>query len=80
MTWLKARLWAILSAVTAILAVVGAIYGKGRSDANTARQARDAKDYRNERQKIDDEISGIGSTDRERIDRLRDISDRRSGR
>ena len=80
MMWLKARLWAILSAITAILAVLGAVYGKGRSDANRTRQARDDKAHIKERSKIDDEISGIGSTDRERIDRLRAIERSRSGK
>ena len=77
MMWLKARLWAILSAITAILAVLGAVYGKGRSDANRTRQARDDRAHIKERGKIDDEISGIGSTDRERIERLRAIAKRR---
>jgi len=80
MTGIKARIYAALVAIGAFLGALLVAYGRGRSDANTARQARDAKDYRNERQNIDDEISGIGSTDRERIDRLRNISDRRSGR
>ena len=77
MTWLKARLWAILSAITAILAVLGAVYGKGRSDANRTRQARDDRAHIKERSKIDDEISGIGSTDADRIERLRTIANRR---
>jgi hypothetical protein len=67
-------------AIGAFLGALLVAYGRGRSDANTARQARDAKDYRNERQKIDAEISGIGSTDSERIDRLRDIERKRAGK
>ena len=80
MTWIKARLWAILSAITAILAVLGAVYGKGRSDASRTRQARDDKAHIKERSKIDDEISGIGSTDQQRIDRLRAIERSRTGK
>ena len=80
MMWLKARLWAILSAITAILAVLGAVYGKGRSDASRTRQARDDKAHIKERSKIDDEISGIGSTDADRIERLRAIERKRTGK
>lgn len=80
MTWIKARLWAILSAITAILAVLGAVYGKGRSDASRTRRARDDRAHIKERSKIDDEISGIGSTDQQRIDRLRAIERSRTGK
>ena len=80
MTWLKARIVAALTALTAILAVLGAVYGKGRSDARKARAAADDREYRNERKKIDAEISGIGASDAERIDRLQSIAKRRGER
>ena len=77
MTWLKARIVAALTALTALLAVLGAVYGKGRSDARKTRSAQDNEDYRNERQKIDSEVSGIGGTDADRIRVLNDIAGRR---
>jgi hypothetical protein len=77
MIWLKARMWAALSALGAILAVVGVVYGKGRSDARKSAQVREQRDYINERKKIDAEIGSVGSTDSERVKRLRDIADRR---
>jgi hypothetical protein len=77
MTWLKARMWAVLSALTAILAVLGAVYGKGRSDARKTRAADDDREYRDERQKVDAEISGIGGNDADNIKRLQSIAKRR---
>ena len=77
MTWLKTRLLAALTALTAILAVLGAVYGKGRSDQRKTREKRDAQDYIKERQKIDNEVSGIGGTDADRIRVLQDIAGRR---
>ena len=44
MTRLKARIWAALAALGAILGAVAAIYGKGSRDANTKRDADDMKD------------------------------------
>jgi hypothetical protein len=80
MIWLKARMWAVLSALTAILAVLGAVYGKGRSDARKSAQVKQQRDYINERKKIDAEIGSIGSTDAERIERLQSIAKRRGER
>lgn len=80
MTWLKTRLFAALSALTAILAVLGAVYGKGRADQRKTREKRDAQDYIDERKKIDSEVSGIGGTDADRIRVLNDIAGRRSTR
>ena len=80
LVWLKARIWAALAAAGTFLAVLGAVYGKGRSDASRTRQARDDRAHIKERSKIDDEISGIGSTDQQRIDRLRAIERSRTGK
>ena len=77
MTWLKARIVAALTALTAILTVLGAVYGKGRADQRKTREKRDAQDYIKERQKIDSEVSGIGGTDADRIRVLNDIAGRR---
>jgi hypothetical protein len=77
MIWLKARMWAALSALGAILAVVGVVYGKGRSDARKSAQVREQRDYINERKKIDAEIGSVGASDAERISRLQSIAKRR---
>ena len=76
MIWLKARMWAVLTALTALLAVLGAVYGKGRSDARKTRAADDAKDYINERKRQDDLDVGHGASDAERIRLLKDIANR----
>jgi hypothetical protein len=72
---------ALFGPLGGIFAGIGAILAawffgryKGGSDARAKRAAKDAKEYRDERQKIDTEISGIGGTDSERIERLRDIA------
>ena len=80
MTWLKARLVAALTALTAILAVLGAVYGKGRSDARKTRAAADDREYRDERKRQDDLDVGHGATDLERIRLLKDIANRNSKR
>ena len=80
MTWLKARIVAALTALTALLAVLGAVYGKGRSDARKTRAADDAEDYINERKRQDDLDVGHGATDAERIRLLKDIANRKSSR
>ena len=80
MTWLKTRLFAALTALTAILAVLGAVYGKGRSDARKTRAADDAEDYINERKRQDDLDVGHGATDLERIRLLKNIANRKSSR
>ena len=79
MTWLKSRILAVLSALTVILGVLGAVYGKGRSAARSERDTQDAKDYRDERKRIDAEISGIGGNDADNIKRLQSIAKRRGG-
>ena len=80
MTWLKARIVAALTALTALLAVLGAVYGKGRSDARKTRAAADDREYRDERKRQDDLDVGHGATDLERIRLLKDIANRNSKR
>lgn len=75
--WLKTRTGRLLAGVSAFLGMLGLAYLKGRSAANSARSERDAREYRDERQKIDDEVSGIGGTDAERVDSLQRIARRR---
>ena len=77
--WVNTGAGKALGVALTILGALGLAWAKGRSDARSQREAKDAKDYRDERQKIDDEISGIGGTDAERISRLRDIANRRGG-
>ena len=80
MTWLKTRIVAALTALTALLAVLGAVYGKGRADQRKTRAADDAEDYINERKRQDDLDVGHGATDLERIRLLKTISNRNSKR
>ena len=68
-----------LAGVMALLAVVGGAWIKGRQSAKRDRAAKDAKDYRDERKDIDDEVSGIGGADADRVKQLHDIADRRGG-
>ena len=80
MTWLKARIVAALTALTAILAVLGAVYGKGRRDTNVRRDIQGLEDYRNERKRQDDLDVGHAATDAERIRLLKTIANRNSKR
>lgn len=64
----------------AILAAVGFSYVKGRGDGKASGAAADAAAYRETRKEIDNADLGIGATDRQRIERLRDIADRRGKR
>ena len=82
MIWagLRTRAGRALTGVLALLAALGFAWARGRSDANSTRQARDAKDYSEERGQIDDEISGIGGTDADRIRMLDGIAGRRGAR
>ena len=80
MTWLKARIVAALTALTAILAVLGAVYGKGRRDTNVRRDIQGLEDYRNERKRQDGLDVGHGATDAERIRLLKTIANRNSKR
>ena len=77
MTWLKARFVTALAVLTAVLTVLGAVYGKGRKDANLATSKKNLEDYADERKRIDTEISSVGSTDAERVKRLQSIANRR---
>jgi hypothetical protein len=72
--WLKTRTGRLLTGISAFLGMLGLSYLKGRSAANSERLASDAKEYRDERQQIDEEISGIGGTDVDRVAKLRDIA------
>jgi hypothetical protein len=79
MTWLKARFATALAVLTAVLTVLGAVYGKGRKDANLATSKKNLEDYADERKRIDTEISSVGATDSERVRLLQDIAKRRGG-
>lgn len=85
MTWLwtawrwisGSKVGRAFASVLAALAVVWYAFAQGKARQREDRQAQDAKDYSDERQKIDDDVSGIGGSDRERIERLQSIHDRR---
>jgi hypothetical protein len=75
---------AILGPLGGILAGVAAavlawVLGRqqGKSGERERRAGQDAKDYHDGRKKIDAMDLGHGATDIERINRLRDIADRR---
>lgn len=70
----------LIEAIGAALAAIAAAFWFGRRSQRKDADAKQAKEYRDERKKIDDEISGIGGSDADRISKLRDIADRRSKR
>ena len=67
----------LLAGVIAALAAWAFGRSQGASGAREKRAAQDARDYQNERREIDSEDLGIGASDTERVDRLRDIAKRR---
>jgi hypothetical protein len=67
------RLWAWLGAAFGAALALVVAYGKGRQ----AEKADGARAYRETRKEIDNADLGIGASDSERIDRLREIADRR---
>jgi hypothetical protein len=67
----------ILAGVVSVVAALVLGRWQGAARAKADRAAKDAKDYRNERQEIDRTDIGVGATDRQRIERLRGIADRR---
>jgi hypothetical protein len=77
MLWLHTRIGRAVTAISALLGMLGLAWLKGRSQANSAHAAQQAKDYKNERKRIDDEISGIGGNDADNIKRLQSIAKRR---
>jgi len=77
MLWLHTRIGRAVAAIFAFLGMLGLAWLKGRSQANSAHAAQQAKDYKNERKRIDDEISGIGGNDADNIKRLQSIAKRR---
>ena len=60
----------------AVVAASGLWLG-GKAKQRRERAAEDAREYRDERKEIDDEESGIGATDGERVKQLREIANRR---
>ena len=74
--------WSILAGAGALaLSVLFGLWqrGAGKRQEQADRAARDAADYRNERKRIDETDLGIGASDRQRIDRLRQLADKRGG-
>jgi membrane protein implicated in regulation of membrane protease activity len=80
MAWLlslsaRLRLW--LAVAGAAVAAVLAAYLMGRRDQSTSDAGQRAQAYNETRKEIDNADLGIGATDQQRIDRLREIADRR---
>ncbi len=67
----------ILETIAAIIAAIAAAWFFGRKSQRKDTAAQGAKDYKNERKRIDDEISGIGGNDADNIGRLQSIAKRR---
>jgi hypothetical protein len=63
MIWLKSRLALVLGALTAFLALLGAVYGKGRKDANTTRDTKDMRAHHDTRKRIDKVVRDTRSDD-----------------
>ena len=67
------RLWVWFGAFVSAAIALAVAYGKGRQ----AEKADGAQAYRETRKEIDNADLGIGASDSERIERLREIADRR---
>ena len=76
MTRLKLWLASILAALAGLLAV----WAHGRRHEAQRRDAADDAAYRETRRRIDNADTGIGASDRERIDRLRAFGERNGPR
>ena len=72
MIW-KLILGGLWRPVAALLALLG-IYAKGRADAKARADLRDLKADNAAHERINDANLGIGASDGERIDRLRDFA------
>lgn len=74
----------MMEAILALIAAIGGAFVLGRwrggRKAKQDRAQRDARDYRDTRKEIDNADLGHGATDDERVERLREIAERRSGK
>ena len=68
---------ALLAIIAGAAAVVLGAWWRGKQAGEDARAADDARAYQETRKDIDNADLGIGATDQQRIDRLREIADRR---
>ena len=68
---------ALLAIIAGAAAVVLGAWWRGKQAGEDARAADDAQAYRETRQEIDNADLGHGATDRQRIDSLRAIANRR---
>lgn len=68
---------ALLAMLAGAAAVVFGAWWRGRASGREQERDRAARDYRETRKEIDNADIGHGATDRERVDRLREIADRR---
>ena len=70
--------------IEAILALIAAVVGalflgrwQGKRGERDRQEAQHARDYRDTRKEIDNADLGLGASDADRIDRLREIARRR---
>lgn len=68
---------ALLAMFVGAAAVVFGAWWRGRQSGVTKERERAETDYRDTRREIDDADLGLGATDSQRVDRLREIADRR---
>lgn len=68
---------ALLAMLAGAAAVITGVWWRGRASGREQERDRAARDYRETRKDIDDADLGLGATDRQRVDRLREIADRR---
>jgi len=72
----------LIGAALAVLAFLGIIVSQRRDAAQDTRAEAEnthTREYATKRKELDNEDLGIGASDADRIERLHDIADRRSG-
>jgi hypothetical protein len=74
---LAATGWTILLGVGALVGGILAASWRGASRERQRQERRHARDYQDKRREIDNADLGIGASDDQRIERLREIAQRR---
>lgn len=69
----------ILGGIGAAVVAVWAAWQRGRATGKREEAHRKVSDYLKERKRIDEVDLGVGATDGDRVERLRDIAKRRGG-
>jgi hypothetical protein len=68
------NVWGYLAAAGAALLGLGGVYLKGRSDAKAKADLRDLKEDMKAHERINEANLGIGASDAERVERLREFA------